>query len=209
MMLILFISTCCLISHPHPSPTHPLPPPPPPPNIVAPAMATRWHVPFQGPILLLRHDIVTIILANGSAAFIESCVAIGWNSCDSIRPLCTYLHYTQYSHSPRNPSGTSPTGIVMAPACRRKDNKTLGRSCCMMYYSWQHRTLRYTGWGPSRHLYTHSRQDKPCRQQHLPRSRDQCRRRMLKADGENNKHLVQDRSTMYLQCISTGDTAVL
>ena len=29
----------------------------------------------------------TGILANGSAAFIESCAAIGWNSCDSVRSL--------------------------------------------------------------------------------------------------------------------------
>ena len=36
----------------------------------------------QGPVLLtlLRH--VTRILANGRAAFFESCDAIGWNSCD-------------------------------------------------------------------------------------------------------------------------------
>ena len=35
-----------------------------------------------GPVLLtlLRH--VAKILANGSAAFFESCDAIGWNSCD-------------------------------------------------------------------------------------------------------------------------------
>ena len=38
----------------------------------------------QGPVLLLRHDAVAIILANGSAAYFESCVAIGWNACDSI-----------------------------------------------------------------------------------------------------------------------------
>ena len=41
----------------------------------------------QGPVLLLRHDAVARILANGSAAFIESCAAIGWNSCDSVRSL--------------------------------------------------------------------------------------------------------------------------
>ena len=36
----------------------------------------------QGPVLLtlLRH--VARILANGRAAFFESCDAIGWNSCD-------------------------------------------------------------------------------------------------------------------------------
>ena len=36
----------------------------------------------QGPVLLtlLRH--VARILANGSAAFFESCDATGWNSCD-------------------------------------------------------------------------------------------------------------------------------
>ena len=36
----------------------------------------------QGSVLLLRHDAVARILANGSAAFFESCDAIGWNSCD-------------------------------------------------------------------------------------------------------------------------------
>ena len=41
--------------------------------------------PVQGPVLLLQHDAVARILANGSAAFIESCAAIGWNSCDSVR----------------------------------------------------------------------------------------------------------------------------
>ena len=30
------------------------------------------------PVLLLRHDAVARILANGSAAFFESCIAIGW-----------------------------------------------------------------------------------------------------------------------------------
>ena len=40
-----------------------------------------------GPVLLLRHDAAARILANGSAAFIESCAAIGWNSCDSDRSL--------------------------------------------------------------------------------------------------------------------------
>ena len=37
---------------------------------------------IQGPVLLtlLRH--VARILANGSAAFFESCDTIGWNSCD-------------------------------------------------------------------------------------------------------------------------------
>ena len=37
---------------------------------------------LQGPVLLtlLRH--VARILANGRAAFFESCDAIGWNSCD-------------------------------------------------------------------------------------------------------------------------------
>ena len=42
---------------------------------------------IQGPVLLLRHDAVARILANGSAAFIESCPAIGWNSGDSVRSL--------------------------------------------------------------------------------------------------------------------------
>ena len=37
---------------------------------------------YLGPVLLtlLRH--VAKILANGRAAFFESCNAIGWNSCD-------------------------------------------------------------------------------------------------------------------------------
>ena len=44
-----------------------------------------WSAPplsSLGPVLLtlLRH--VARILANGSAAFFESCDAIGWNSCD-------------------------------------------------------------------------------------------------------------------------------
>ena len=40
-----------------------------------------------GTVLLLRHDAVLSISAYGSAAFIESCAAIGWNSCDSVRSL--------------------------------------------------------------------------------------------------------------------------
>ena len=35
-----------------------------------------------GPVLLLRHDAVARILANGIAAFFESCDAIGWKACD-------------------------------------------------------------------------------------------------------------------------------
>ena len=42
---------------------------------------------MRGPVFLLRHDAVARILANGSAAFIESCAAIGWNSCNSVRSL--------------------------------------------------------------------------------------------------------------------------
>ena len=46
------------------------------------------HICTTGPCLaILRHDAVARILANGSAAFIESCAAIGWNSCDSVRSL--------------------------------------------------------------------------------------------------------------------------
>ena len=41
----------------------------------------------QGPVLLLRQDAVARILANGSAAFFESCAAIGWKACDSVRSL--------------------------------------------------------------------------------------------------------------------------
>ena len=40
-----------------------------------------------GPVLLHRSDAVERILANGSAAFIESCATVGWNSCDSVRSL--------------------------------------------------------------------------------------------------------------------------
>ena len=41
-----------------------------------------WEHADQGPVLLtlLRH--VARILANGRAAFFESCDTIGWNSCD-------------------------------------------------------------------------------------------------------------------------------
>ena len=48
---------------------------------------TNPGMPGLGPALLMRHDAVARILANGSAAFIESCAAIGWNSCDSVRSL--------------------------------------------------------------------------------------------------------------------------
>ena len=41
----------------------------------------------QGPVSPLRHDAVARILANGSAAFFESCAAIGWKDCDSVRSL--------------------------------------------------------------------------------------------------------------------------
>ena len=46
---------------------------------------------IQGPVLLLWHDPFARLLANGSAAFIESCAAIGWKDCDSVRSpgLCT------------------------------------------------------------------------------------------------------------------------
>ena len=38
-------------------------------------------------VLLLRHHDVTRILANGSAAFFESCTTIGWKDFDSVRLL--------------------------------------------------------------------------------------------------------------------------
>ena len=44
----------------------------------------------RDPVLLLRHDAVARILANGNAAFIESCAAVGWNSCDSARGPSQY-----------------------------------------------------------------------------------------------------------------------
>ena len=40
-----------------------------------------------GPVLLVRHDAVPRILDNGNAAFFESCAAIAWKDCDSIRSL--------------------------------------------------------------------------------------------------------------------------
>ena len=47
-----------------------------------------WNIPAGlGPVLLVRHNAVARIFANGSAAFIENCAANGWNSCDSIKPL--------------------------------------------------------------------------------------------------------------------------
>ena len=46
-----------------------------------------WLQMGVGPLLLLRHDVITSILANGSAAFIESCAAVGWNNLDSVRML--------------------------------------------------------------------------------------------------------------------------
>ena len=39
----------------------------------------------QGLVLLLRHDAVARILANGGVAFFESRAAIGWKDCDSVR----------------------------------------------------------------------------------------------------------------------------
>ena len=44
----------------------------------------------QEPALLHPHDAVTRILANGGAAFIEICAAIGRNSCDSVSSPCWY-----------------------------------------------------------------------------------------------------------------------
>ena len=38
----------------------------------------------QGPVLILRHDAVARILANGRVAFFESCAAIGWKDCYSV-----------------------------------------------------------------------------------------------------------------------------
>ena len=40
-----------------------------------------------GPVLLVRHDAVARILANGSAAFFESCAAPGWKDCDNTSSL--------------------------------------------------------------------------------------------------------------------------
>ena len=41
----------------------------------------------QGPVLLLRHDVVARLLANGVAAFIESSATIACKDCDSARSL--------------------------------------------------------------------------------------------------------------------------
>ena len=45
------------------------------------------HMRHQSHVLLLECDAVARLLANGSAAFKESCAAIGWKDCDSIRSL--------------------------------------------------------------------------------------------------------------------------
>ena len=42
---------------------------------------------YKANVLLLRHDAVARIFANGSAAFIKSYAAIDWNSCDSVKSL--------------------------------------------------------------------------------------------------------------------------
>ena len=49
-------------------------------NIAAPS----HHL---GPIILLRYGAVARLLANGSAAFVESCAVIGWKDYDSVRSL--------------------------------------------------------------------------------------------------------------------------
>ena len=54
----------------------------------------------QGPVLLLRHDAVARILANRSAAFIESWAAIGWYSCDSVRSLLKDMAQNHQSQAP-------------------------------------------------------------------------------------------------------------
>ena len=40
---------------------------------------------IQGSVLLLWYDAVASILANGSAAFKESCTPIGWKDCGSVK----------------------------------------------------------------------------------------------------------------------------
>ena len=47
-----------------------------------PEPMNRVHRGMRGPFLLLRYDAVASILAIGSAAFFESCAAIGWKDCD-------------------------------------------------------------------------------------------------------------------------------
>ena len=54
--------------------------------IVTHKISTVSH-PSQGPVLLLRYDAVARSLIIRGTAFIESCAAIGWNSCDSVRSL--------------------------------------------------------------------------------------------------------------------------
>ena len=39
---------------------------------------------MMGPVLLQQSDALTILSATGSAAFDESCTAIGLKSCDSV-----------------------------------------------------------------------------------------------------------------------------
>ena len=46
-----------------------------------------YHVKVQIPVLLPWYDCVARPLANKIAAFIESCAAIGWKYCKSIRLL--------------------------------------------------------------------------------------------------------------------------
>ena len=41
----------------------------------------------QVPVLSLQHYAVAILLANGNAAFIESCAPNDWKDCDSVRSL--------------------------------------------------------------------------------------------------------------------------
>ena len=40
-----------------------------------------------GPVLLERYDAVARLLENENAAFSESCAAIGWEGCNSVRSL--------------------------------------------------------------------------------------------------------------------------
>ena len=61
-----------------------------------------WHkiMEILGPVLLLWYDVVAGLLANGSAALIESCAVIGWTDChDNIiigpnisHEICTRLY---------------------------------------------------------------------------------------------------------------------
>ena len=58
-------------------------------------------LPLQGPVLPLRHDAVARVLANGSAAFFESCTTIGWKDLytDAPTKLWTFCRHWYFSNA--------------------------------------------------------------------------------------------------------------